>query len=77
MFQKLGFHHPDRSYIDQALIERVLHKGWTDLKKVVDLCFCTPERANLLLDVNTAGKKLCISEDMKTASWTRKKQIRP
>ncbi|KAM4012668.1 LOW QUALITY PROTEIN: E3 ubiquitin/ISG15 ligase TRIM25-like [Anomaloglossus baeobatrachus] len=33
--------------------------------------------ADILLDVNTAGNYLLISDDLKTATWTREKQKRP
>ncbi|XP_056373897.1 tripartite motif-containing protein 14-like [Hyla sarda] len=33
--------------------------------------------ADILLDVNTAGNNLLISDDMKTATWTNAKQNRP
>ncbi|XP_071969703.1 E3 ubiquitin/ISG15 ligase TRIM25-like [Engystomops pustulosus] len=63
--------------LDEALISQMLHKGISDLMKVVEDVYGCQEPTDLLLDVDTASNNLHISEDLKTISWSEESQNRP
>ncbi|XP_077327218.1 E3 ubiquitin-protein ligase TRIM39-like [Lithobates pipiens] len=54
----------------------VLHTCLSDILTKVNV-FYIQGAADILLDVNTAGNKLCISDDRKTLSWSVRNQNRP
>ncbi|XP_077123003.1 E3 ubiquitin/ISG15 ligase TRIM25-like [Ranitomeya variabilis] len=49
----------------------------SDMIRDINVIFYVQDPADILLDVNTAANKLLISDDLKTATWTEKKKIRP
>ncbi|XP_073479466.1 E3 ubiquitin-protein ligase TRIM39-like [Aquarana catesbeiana] len=55
----------------------VLHTGLSDIIKGVNVYFYTQGAADILLDGNTAGNYLQISDDRKTVSWSDIDQKRP
>ncbi|XP_068121829.1 E3 ubiquitin-protein ligase TRIM39-like [Hyperolius riggenbachi] len=57
-------------------ISHMLHTLY-DFMSGVHICFYAQEAADILLDINTAGNYLRISDDRKTASWSEKNQYRP
>ncbi|XP_073479377.1 E3 ubiquitin-protein ligase TRIM39-like [Aquarana catesbeiana] len=55
----------------------VLHTGLSDIITEVNVYFYIQEAADILLNVNTAGNKLHISDDRKMLSWSDRNQKRP
>ncbi|XP_068121803.1 E3 ubiquitin/ISG15 ligase TRIM25-like [Hyperolius riggenbachi] len=64
----------DGGDLDVAGISHTLHTGLAEIMSGINVCFYTQEAADILLDENTAGKHLHISDDRKTASWSDRKQ---
>ncbi|CAI9608087.1 unnamed protein product, partial [Staurois parvus] len=66
---------------DRERHEELLHDGggldMAGILKEVNIAFYIQKPADILLDVNTAGNKLHISVDGKTASWSDRNQNRP
>ncbi|XP_075037544.1 E3 ubiquitin/ISG15 ligase TRIM25-like [Mixophyes fleayi] len=56
--------------LDQCLISVTLHSGLSDLMTGVKRGFYIFESAYILLDINTASKSVCVSGDLKSASWS-------
>ncbi|XP_075066725.1 E3 ubiquitin-protein ligase TRIM39-like [Mixophyes fleayi] len=63
--------------LDVGLIEGKLQTGLSDIKTCINVFFYMQEATDILLDVNTAGNKIHISSDRKTASRTEKTQNHP
>ncbi|XP_075198216.1 E3 ubiquitin-protein ligase TRIM11-like [Anomaloglossus baeobatrachus] len=66
----------DGDDLDVAVISHTLHtlcEVITDIRSGIYV----EGPADILLDVNTAANSLLISDDLKTATWTREKQKRP
>ncbi|CAI9608088.1 unnamed protein product, partial [Staurois parvus] len=63
---------------DRERHEELLHDGggldMAGILKEVNIAFYIQKPADILLDVNTAGNKLHISVDGKTASWSDRNQ---
>ncbi|XP_068129086.1 E3 ubiquitin/ISG15 ligase TRIM25-like [Hyperolius riggenbachi] len=66
----------DGGDLDVALISLTLHT-LSDVITGVKSGIYTQEAQHMLLDINTAGKHLIISDDRKTATWTDVIQHRP
>ncbi|XP_075712015.1 E3 ubiquitin/ISG15 ligase TRIM25-like [Rhinoderma darwinii] len=62
--------------LDVALISDTLHT-LCDVISGIRSGIYVEGPADILLDVNTAGNNLHISDDLKTATWTEEKQNRP
>ncbi|XP_075037389.1 E3 ubiquitin/ISG15 ligase TRIM25-like [Mixophyes fleayi] len=58
--------------LDQCLISVTLHSGLSDLLTGVKRGFYIFEAADILLDLNTACRNVCVSGDLKSASWSIK-----
>ncbi|XP_075035074.1 E3 ubiquitin/ISG15 ligase TRIM25-like [Mixophyes fleayi] len=56
--------------LDQCLISVTLHSGLFDLLTGVKRGFYIFEAADILLDINTAPSNVCVSGDLKSASWS-------
>ncbi|XP_040211139.1 E3 ubiquitin/ISG15 ligase TRIM25-like [Rana temporaria] len=67
----------DGGDLDVSGISHTLHAGLSDMIKEVNVFFNIQEASDILLDVNTAGNYLQISDDMKTASRSYIHQKRP
>ncbi|XP_073492367.1 E3 ubiquitin/ISG15 ligase TRIM25-like [Aquarana catesbeiana] len=72
----------DAGCIDETPILQMLHRGLilfadglTDLK--IKREFSVMEKADILLDINTAHNNIILSEDLRSASYTDKSQKRP
>ncbi|XP_077345520.1 E3 ubiquitin/ISG15 ligase TRIM25-like [Lithobates pipiens] len=63
--------------LDVALISHTLHTGLSDIISGINGASYVQEIADILLDVNTAGYYLHISDDRKTVSWSDISQNRP
>nr|DBA25413.1 TPA: hypothetical protein GDO54_009799 [Pyxicephalus adspersus] len=63
--------------LDVALISHTLHSGLSDIMSGVNGESSTQEIADILLDVNTAGYYLHISDDRRSVSWSDISQNRP
>ncbi|XP_018429951.1 PREDICTED: tripartite motif-containing protein 14-like [Nanorana parkeri] len=63
--------------LDVALISHTLHAGLSDIISGINGASYMQEIAEILLDVNTAGYYLHISDDQKTVSWSDISQNRP
>lgn len=63
--------------LDVALISHTLHTGLSDIISRTNGASYMQEIADILLDVNTAGYYLHISDDRKTVSWSDISQNRP
>ncbi|KAM4038325.1 LOW QUALITY PROTEIN: E3 ubiquitin/ISG15 ligase TRIM25-like [Anomaloglossus baeobatrachus] len=66
----------DGDDLDVAVISHTLHtlcEVITDIRSGIYV----EDPADILLDVNTAGNNLLISDDLKTATWAREEQKRP
>ncbi|KAM9313187.1 E3 ubiquitin-protein ligase TRIM21-like [Gastrophryne carolinensis] len=59
-----------RGGLDKDSVSKILHTGFYDLTKRATVSFYMEEPAHLLLDVGTAQNQVCLSEDMKTASFS-------
>ncbi|XP_068129042.1 E3 ubiquitin-protein ligase TRIM15-like [Hyperolius riggenbachi] len=62
--------------VGMDLISDTVHR-LSDVITEINLCIYIQEPEDLLLNVNTAGNNLCISEDLKTVYWTDINQNRP
>ncbi|XP_068135024.1 E3 ubiquitin/ISG15 ligase TRIM25-like [Hyperolius riggenbachi] len=60
----------DGGDLDVAGISHTLHTGLADIMSGVNVCFCSQNAADIMLDGNTAGNKLLITDDRKAASWS-------
>ncbi|XP_069619160.1 E3 ubiquitin/ISG15 ligase TRIM25-like [Ranitomeya imitator] len=58
------------------LISHISHT-LSDMIRDINVIFHVEDPADILLDVNTAANNLLISDDLKTATWTRITQNRP
>ncbi|XP_071988197.1 uncharacterized protein [Engystomops pustulosus] len=60
-------------------VDLILHNSRTlsDIIRGVNGSFYIQAPANIILDINTANNNLIISDDLKTATWTRISQNRP
>ncbi|XP_075131325.1 E3 ubiquitin-protein ligase TRIM39-like [Leptodactylus fuscus] len=58
-------------------ITGLLHAGLSDIMTYLQRGINVEDPADILLDINTANNYVHISNDLKTATWTQKKQIRP
>ncbi|XP_040210650.1 E3 ubiquitin-protein ligase TRIM39-like [Rana temporaria] len=67
----------DGGDLDVSGISHTLHTGLSDMIKEVNVFFYIQEPSDILLDVNTAGNNLQISDDMKTVSRSDIEQNRP
>ncbi|XP_075037540.1 E3 ubiquitin/ISG15 ligase TRIM25-like [Mixophyes fleayi] len=56
--------------LDQCLISVTLHSGLSDLLTGVKRGFYIFEAADILLDINTTSSNVCVSGDLKSASWS-------
>ncbi|KAM4632426.1 LOW QUALITY PROTEIN: uncharacterized protein O3C94_018931 [Discoglossus pictus] len=65
--------------LDEGLISETLYRGLYDI--VIDIkvksVINVQEASDILLDVNTAGNNITVSEDLKTVSWSGINQQRP
>ncbi|XP_073423552.1 E3 ubiquitin/ISG15 ligase TRIM25-like [Dendrobates tinctorius] len=59
-----------------ALISHISHT-LSAMIRDINVTFYVQDRADILLDVNTAGNNLRISDDLKTATWTWNIQTHP
>ncbi|XP_073423715.1 E3 ubiquitin/ISG15 ligase TRIM25-like [Dendrobates tinctorius] len=66
----------DGDDLDVAVISHTLHT-LCDVISGIRSGIYVGDPADILLDVTTAGNNVHISDDLKTASWTREKQKRP
>ncbi|KAM9296779.1 E3 ubiquitin/ISG15 ligase TRIM25-like [Gastrophryne carolinensis] len=60
--------------LDETLIFETIHTGIAALAMGVQKPPCAREIPRLLLDINTAGHKLILSADRKTATWSASNQ---
>ncbi|XP_072000840.1 uncharacterized protein [Engystomops pustulosus] len=58
-------------------VELISHISHTLSDLVRNVVFCGQDPADILLDINTAGNYILISDDLKTATWTHMDQSRP
>ncbi|XP_075066568.1 E3 ubiquitin/ISG15 ligase TRIM25-like [Mixophyes fleayi] len=63
--------------LDVGLISGKLHTGLSDIITDINVWIYVQEATDILLDVNTAGNNIHISDDRKTASWSDINQKRP
>ncbi|KAM4632519.1 E3 ubiquitin/ISG15 ligase TRIM25-like [Discoglossus pictus] len=65
--------------LDDVLISLTLRKALTDIVAdvLVKRGFYVHEASDMLLDVNTAEKYVALSDDLKTASYSRTNKLRP
>ncbi|XP_068111116.1 E3 ubiquitin-protein ligase TRIM11-like [Hyperolius riggenbachi] len=68
--------HRDGGDLDVASVSHTLHTGLADIMSGVTGGISV-QPADILLDVNTGYKRLHVSDDRKTASWSDIKQKRP
>ncbi|XP_068129254.1 E3 ubiquitin-protein ligase TRIM11-like [Hyperolius riggenbachi] len=61
---------PDGGDLKVLGVSGTLHMGLADILKEVTAYFYMPDAVDILLDPNTAGKKMIISDDRKTAYWS-------
>ncbi|XP_040294514.1 E3 ubiquitin/ISG15 ligase TRIM25-like [Bufo bufo] len=63
--------------LDESLISQTLHEGLSNVMKVAQEIKDWREYTDLLLDIDTAGNYLHVSEDLKTVSWSKENWNRP
>ncbi|XP_075204044.1 nuclear factor 7, ovary-like [Anomaloglossus baeobatrachus] len=63
--------------LESVVISEMLYKGFTDIMIYAKKNIFSHEETDLFLDSRTAGINLEISDDLKMASWSQIKQIRP
>ncbi|XP_044130961.1 E3 ubiquitin-protein ligase TRIM7-like [Bufo gargarizans] len=63
--------------LDESLISQTLHEGLSNVMKVAQEVKDWREYTDLLLDIDTAGNYLHVSEDLKTVSWSEENWNRP
>ncbi|XP_073537085.1 E3 ubiquitin/ISG15 ligase TRIM25-like [Phyllobates terribilis] len=63
--------------LDAVVISEILYKGFTDVMTFAKKNIFSHEETDLLLDTRRAGVNVDISDDLKMASWSQIKQIRP
>ncbi|XP_073423528.1 E3 ubiquitin-protein ligase TRIM39-like [Dendrobates tinctorius] len=68
-----GGHGGDRSVVMTSHISRTLYDMMIDL----NVTFYVQDPADISLNVNTANNNLLISDDLKTVTWTERRQNRP
>ncbi|XP_077119129.1 uncharacterized protein LOC143775173 [Ranitomeya variabilis] len=66
----------DGGYRAAELISHISHT-LSAMIRDINVIFHVQDPADILLDVNTAGNNLLISDDLKTATWTEIRQNRP
>ncbi|XP_069606759.1 E3 ubiquitin/ISG15 ligase TRIM25-like [Ranitomeya imitator] len=63
--------------LDAVVISEMLYKGFTEVITYAKKNIFTHEETDLLLDTRRAGVNVDISDDLKMASWSQIKQVRP
>ncbi|KAM4692520.1 E3 ubiquitin/ISG15 ligase TRIM25-like [Rhinophrynus dorsalis] len=63
--------------LDVCLVLWTLYTGLADIVTGINSRFFGQEATDLLLDINTAGNHVHVSDDMKTASWSGTDQCHP
>ncbi|KAM4632083.1 E3 ubiquitin/ISG15 ligase TRIM25-like [Discoglossus pictus] len=66
-------HILDRGDLDEGLIAITIFRSLTDIVTdvKVNTGFYMQEASDILLDINTAGKNVDVSDDLKTATWSQ------
>ncbi|KAG8545575.1 hypothetical protein GDO81_020654, partial [Engystomops pustulosus] len=64
---------------DDGVAELISHlsETFSDMIRGINVTFYVQDPADISLDINTANNNLLISDDLKTATWTRTRQNRP
>ncbi|XP_075071525.1 E3 ubiquitin/ISG15 ligase TRIM25-like [Mixophyes fleayi] len=63
--------------LDKDLTSVILHTGLADIVSGVKGAIILQEGSDMILDVNTAGNKLNVSDDFKTIAWVQQSNIVP
>ncbi|KAM4031574.1 E3 ubiquitin/ISG15 ligase TRIM25-like [Anomaloglossus baeobatrachus] len=59
-------------HLDEGLISEMLEEAFLKIMSDVKLRLRRPRRTSLLLDIHTAGNQVHLSDDSKTATWSKK-----
>ncbi|XP_069808002.1 tripartite motif-containing protein 14-like [Dendropsophus ebraccatus] len=65
------------SNLNEGLISETIHSGLAYIMTIAKKTFQCPDDSGLVLDIDTAGGKVIVSDDLKTATWAAVSQVRP